>query len=101
MTAPRMMYLLHHRPGAAVPEGTSVWDHPGIAEHIAFLQRRAEAGQLVAAGPLPQREGGGMTVLDVDSLETATELATKDDLAVVNGVLTVRVEPWRVAMARD
>ena len=76
----------------------SVFEHPGIAEHYALLQRRAEAGELFGAGPLPDRNGDGMTVLNVDSLETATRLATEDDQAVVNGVLVVAIEPWRVVM---
>jgi uncharacterized protein YciI len=100
MTAPRMLYVLHHRPGPAVPAGASVFDHPGFGDHVAFLQRRAAAGELFAAGPLPESEGDGMTVLEVDSAERATELATTDDLAVVNGVLTVQVEPWHVVMSR-
>jgi uncharacterized protein YciI len=101
MSEPNTMYVLLHSPGPAVPEGTSVFDHPGIAEHYAFLQRRAAAGELVAAGPLPASNGGGMTLLEVESLEEAKRLATEDDLAVVRGVLVVRVSPWLVVMARD
>ncbi len=95
------MFVLLHSPGPAVPEGTSVFDHPGMAEHYAFLQRRAAAGQLVAAGPLTATNGNGMTVLDVADLKEAKRLATEDDLAVARGVLLVRVQPWLVVMARD
>jgi uncharacterized protein YciI len=98
--APRTWYVLRHTRGPAVAEGQSVFDHPGIAEHYAFLQRRVTAGELVAAGPLPDRPGDGMTVLAVPDLDTATRLATEDDRAVVNGVLRVRVHPWLVVMAR-
>ena len=101
MTAPRMLYVLTHSPGPAVPDDMSVFAHPGIAEHFAFLQRRAAAGELVAAGPLPETDGEGMTILDVDSIEIATQLATEDDLAVVNGVLVVDIEPWQVVLSRD
>jgi uncharacterized protein YciI len=98
--APRTWFVLLHTRGAAVAEGQSVFDHPGIAEHYAFLQRRMSAGELVAAGPLPDEPGSGMTVLSVADLETATRLATEDDQAVVNGVLQVRLRPWHVVMAR-
>jgi uncharacterized protein YciI len=101
MTEPSTMFVLLHSPGPAVPEGTSVFDHPGMAEHYAFLQRRAAAGQLVAAGPLTATNGNGMTVLDVADLKEAKRLATEDDLAVARGVLLVRVQPWLVVMARD
>ena len=75
-------------------------EHPGIAEHYTFLQRRAAVGELVAAGPLPDEPGSGMTVLSVADLDTATRLATEDDQAVVTGVLQVQVRPWHVVMAR-
>jgi uncharacterized protein YciI len=101
MTEPHIMYVLHHTPGPAVPEGTSVFQHPGINEHFAFLQRRAAAGELVGAGPLPAQEGAGMTIIEVASLQEAQRLATEDDQSVVSGVLVVNVEPWQVVMARD
>ena len=91
--------LLHTR-GPAVPAGESVFEQPGIAEHYAFLQRRAAAGELVAAGPMLDAPGEGMTILDVADLATAHELATTDDQAVVTGVLDVVVRPWQVMMTR-
>ena len=98
--APRTWFVLLHTRGPAVAEGQSVFEHPRIGEHYAFLQRRIAAGELVAAGPLPDEPGSGMTVLGVADLDTATRLATQDDQAVVSGVLAVRVRPWQVVMAR-
>ena len=82
-----------------------MFEHPGIAEHYAFLQRRVTpGGVLAAAGPLPDEPGNGMTVLAVPDLDTANRLATQDDQAVVNGILEVQVRPWhatwRAATAR-
>ena len=94
-------YALQHTRGPAVPAGESVFAQPGIVEHFAFLKRRADAGQLVAAGPLEDVDGEGMTILEVGSAEEAERLATLDDQSVVTGVLSVRVRPWRVVMARD
>ena len=99
-STPRIWYVLLHTRGPAVTEGQSVFEHPGIAEHYAFLQRRMAVGELVAAGPLPDEPGNGMTVLALADLDTATRLATEDDRAVVNGVLQVQVRPWQVVMAR-
>lgn len=96
----RTWYVLLHSRGPAVPDGEGVGDQPGISEHFAFLRRRADAGQLVAAGPLGDSPDNGMTVLDVDSLDEAERLAHVDDLSVVNGVLSVQVRPWNVRMAR-
>jgi uncharacterized protein YciI len=100
MTEPREWYVLLHTPGPAIDPEQNVFEHPGIGEHFAFLKRRAAAGELVAAGPFGDVRGNGMTVLEVGSLDEATRLATEDDQAVVSGVLSVAVRPWRVLMAR-
>lgn len=99
MPQPRRWYVLLHTPGPAVDDRQSVFDHPGIQEHYAFLQRRAEDGTLVAAGQLADRDGDGMTILVVSSPERARQLAEDDDQSVVVGVLQVTVRPWRVLMA--
>ena len=57
-----------------------------------------EAGCLIAAGPLGDAAGEGMTILAVDSLAEAERLARDDDQAVATGVLAVRVRPWNVVM---
>jgi uncharacterized protein YciI len=96
----RTWYVLQHTRGPAVPDGEDVFDQPGIAEHYAFLRRRSEAGELVAAGPLLDERGAGMTILDVASADEARRLATVDDQAVATGVLDVAVRPWHVVMVR-
>jgi uncharacterized protein YciI len=101
MADERIWYALMHTRGAAVPDGQTVFEQPGIAEHYAFLKRRAEAGQLVAAGPLLDESGAGLTVLQVGSAAEAERLAREDDQAVVSGVLAVTVRPWQVVMARE
>ena len=93
-------FALLHTPGPAAPTGESVFDQPGITEHLAFLKRRADAGQLIAAGPIDDGSGDGITVIEAADLEEATRLATEDDRSVADGLLSVRVRPWRVVMAR-
>jgi uncharacterized protein YciI len=91
-------FVLRHRPGAALKDGDSVFAHPGFAEHVAFLDRLSSRGLLVAAGPLPDEPGSGMTIVRVpagDDVDVG-DLATHDDLSVVQGVLCVDVSPWAV-----
>ena len=92
-------FALLHRPGPALRAGESIFEHPAFGEHVAFLRRLKDQGLLVAAGPLPDEDGAGMTVvrvpanrLDVD----IHQLATVDDLCVAGGYLTVQVRPWSV-----
>ena len=90
---------LLHRPGPAAPQGAALFGDPRFAEHVAFLTRMREAGYLVAAGPLTDVPGEGMTILRLPGagqLDRATELATKDDSSVAGGFFTVTVRPWQV-----
>lgn len=92
-------FALLHTPGPAVPAGQSVFDHPGFAEHFAFLQRLAADGLLVAAGPLTDSAGEGLTVIRAESADQAQQLAEQQDGSVRAGVLQVRVRPWQVVLA--
>ena len=99
MSDGRDWFVLLHAPGPAVPDGSRISEHPGFGEHVAFLRRRAADGSLVAAGPLGDADGEGMTVLRVATVAEARRLAEEDDRAVADGVLRVTVRPWHVLMA--
>jgi uncharacterized protein YciI len=92
---------LVHRPGPEAPRSGSIFDDPRFAGHLAFLARMRDAGYLVAAGPLTDQPGEGMTVLRLpgpDQMERATRLATEDDPSVAGGFFTVSVRPWQVML---
>jgi uncharacterized protein YndB with AHSA1/START domain/uncharacterized protein YciI len=94
-------FALNHRPGPALPDGESVFAQPAFAEHVAFLDRLNSRGLLVAAGPLPEHPGAGMTIVRVPAGDDVDihDLATKDDRSVAQGLLTVEVAPWAVAFS--
>jgi uncharacterized protein YciI len=92
---------LLHRPGPAAPPDGAVFDDPRFADHVAFLNRMREAGYLVAAGPMMDAAGEGMTILRLPGtgqLARATMLATEDDVSVAQGFFAVTVRPWQVMM---
>jgi uncharacterized protein YciI len=92
---------LLHRPGPAAPATGTLFSDPRFADHVAFLNRMREAGYLVAAGPMPDAAGEGMTILRLPGagqLGAATRLATEDDASVVAGLLAVTIRPWLVFM---
>jgi uncharacterized protein YndB with AHSA1/START domain/uncharacterized protein YciI len=92
---------LLHRPGPAAAASGTLFEDPRFVEHIAFLNRMREAGYLVAAGPLPDAAGEGMTILRLPGpgrLSLAMRLATEDDTSVSAGFLAVTVRPWHVVM---
>ncbi len=89
-----------HRPGPGAPDGPLPED-PRFGEHAAFLGRMQEAGYLVAAGPLTDADGEGMTILRLPGpgrLEEAAQLASQDDESVASGFMAVTVRPWRVVL---
>jgi uncharacterized protein YciI/uncharacterized protein YndB with AHSA1/START domain len=95
---------LLHRPGPAAPPDGAVFDDPMFAEHVAFLNRMQQAGYLVAAGPMTDAAGEGMTILRLpgpDQLAQATLLATTDDTSVAGGFFAVTVRPWQVMMQAE
>jgi uncharacterized protein YndB with AHSA1/START domain/uncharacterized protein YciI len=92
-------FALCHSAGPALAAGESIFGHAAFGEHVAFLQRLQDRGLLVAAGPLPNADGEGMTIVRVLPEHGATdiyELATSDDRSVADGYLTVEVKPWAV-----
>ncbi len=92
---------LLHRPGPDAPAEGTIFDDPRFAWHVEFLGRMREAGYLVAAGPLPDEPGAGLTVLRLPGAgqaEKARKLATEDDQSVAGGLLAVTVRPWQVLL---
>ncbi len=92
---------LLHRAGPAAEPGVSIFAQPQFRDHVGFLQRMAGQGYLVAAGPLPDEDGAGMTILRLPGagrLAEATRLATEEDASVVAGFFTVTVRPWQVML---
>ncbi|SDP57435.1 Activator of Hsp90 ATPase homolog 1-like protein [Pedococcus dokdonensis] len=89
-------FALEHRPGPLLAEGGSVFAHPLFAEHVAFLDRLAERGWLVAAGPVDAAAGTGMTVVRVPADVDVERTARDDDGSVRDGLLQVTVRPWDV-----
>lgn len=62
--------------------------------HLANIQRMAEAGQLVLAGPfLDEGPVRGLYVFDVETVEEARRL-TETDPAVQAGRLMMELRPW-------
>jgi uncharacterized protein YciI len=92
---------LLHQPGPTAPTEGTIFDDPRFAWHVEFLGRMHEAGYLVAAGPLHDEPGAGLTVLRLPGAgqaEKARKLATEDDKSVAGGLLAVTVRPWQVLL---
>jgi uncharacterized protein YndB with AHSA1/START domain/uncharacterized protein YciI len=93
---------LMHRPGPEAPREGSIFEDPRFAEHAEFLSRMRQEGYLVAAGPMLDELGAGMTILRLPGegrLQEAARLATQEDRSVRAGFFEVSVRPWQVMMS--
>jgi uncharacterized protein YciI len=93
---------LLHRPGPEAPTQGSIFEDPRFADHAEFLSRMQSRGYLVAAGPMLDVLGEGMTILRLPGegrLQEAERLATTEDASVRSGFFEVSVRPWRVMMS--
>jgi uncharacterized protein YciI len=95
---------LIHRPGPEAPSEGSIFADPRFAQHAQFLSRMNEEGYLVAAGPMLDEAGAGMTILRLPGegrFDDATRLAKEEDRSVREGFFEVAVRPWQVMMSRE
>lgn len=82
------------------PQKTEEEVREAMKGHMANIQRLADAGELVVAGPFgkenPRPERRGIFVFDGGDVSRAAEL-TATDPAVIAGVLTMEAHPLRSA----
>jgi uncharacterized protein YciI len=95
---PAQWQVLQHTPGPRWDPARRAAEQPGIEQHYAFVAGLLERGLLVAAGPLRDVDGHGMTVTRFASLRAAEHAATREDRSVAGGLLAVRERPWSVVM---
>ena len=93
-------YVVFHRPGAAWQQGKSMFEQPGVREHVAHYRRWLEAGKLAFGGPHLDAGGGGMMVPVAGIPEDEVRHFASEDPAVADGTLVAEVRPWLVGMSR-
>lgn len=81
--------------------GAAVFEDERFPGHIAFLKQMEEAGYLIAAGPMPDEPGAGMTILRLPGEDRIDEVErlVRTDASVSSGLLDVAVRPWLVYFA--
>lgn len=82
-------------------QGAAVFEDERFPGHIAFLNQMEQAGYLIAAGPMIDEEGSGMTILRLpgeDRLDEIERLA-RADTSVSSGLFELTIRPWRVFFA--
>ena len=93
------LFALIHRPGPAWQDGIDYREQPGIERHIGYMRRLFDEGRMVMGGPFLD-DGGGLVLIEAESLDEATTLAG-DDPTIRGGLLSAEVHPWRVVFRRE
>ncbi len=96
---PRFIYRLEITRPDMLTEGPTPEEDRTLTAHLAFLTAHAEdgivllAGRTVTAGP----ETYGVVILEAVDMAAAAEIMGSDP-AVVGGVMTAELQPFRVAV---
>ena len=94
-----MSWLVVLRPTRAeLPFDPTPEEERIVGEHYARLLRLRDEGKLVLAGPSPVAgDTIGIAVFDVDD-EAEVQAILDVDPAVVNGVMTAEIRPFRISI---
>ena len=55
-------FVIVHRPGPSWVEGLSMFEQPGLGEHLAHFRRVHDEGKLMAGGPFLDGFAAGMMI---------------------------------------
>ena len=95
-------YVLMHTPGKNfAAKATDPNLEAEYEKHKAFMGALGAKGQALIGGPFKWKEGGGMSVLTVKTMEEAIAIADEDP-AVKSGIYEYTIYPWMpVNVAKD
>ena len=93
-------YVVFHRPGPAWLSGKSMFEQPGVRDHVAHYRQWLEAGKLEFGGPHLDAEGGGMMIPVANVSEDEVKRFANEDPAVKGGTVIAEVRPWLIGMSK-
>ncbi|MCV2348776.1 YciI family protein [Paucibacter sp. Y2R2-4] len=91
-------YVVFHRPGPNWQADKSLFEQPGLQDHIAHYRQLLAAGKLALGGPHLDEQAGGMMIPAAGLSEQEIRAFAMDDPAVKSGLLRVEIRPWLIGM---
>jgi uncharacterized protein YciI len=91
-------WVVLHLPGPAWQPGKSLFEQPGVREHVEHYRQLLAAGKLALGGPHLDARGGGMMIPAAGVAEAEIRQFAADDPAVRSGLLVAEVRPWLIGM---
>lgn len=93
-------FVVLHTPGPKWLAGKTLFEQPGVREHVEHYRRFLEAGKLALGGPHLDGKGGGMIIPTAGVGEEQVTRYAAEDPAVKSGVLLAEVRPWLIGMSQ-
>ncbi len=93
-------YVVFHKPGPAWIAGKTLFEQPGVREHVEHYRQWLEGGKLEMGGPLLDAGGGGMMIPVAGVAEDEARRFAAEDPAVKGGTLVFEVRPWLIGMRK-
>ena len=90
--------------GSAWIEGKGAFDQPAVMEHSAFMNRLADEGMVLFAGPLAGSELGRIRVLLIMDVNGEDEIHTRlaeDPWTHAQRLVTSSIEPWNLFVGAE
>jgi uncharacterized protein YciI len=93
-------YVVFHRPGPAWQPGKSMFEQPGVMQHVQHYRQWQLAGKLELGGPHPDASGGGMMIPVAGVSEEDVRRFAMEDPAVKDGTLVVDIRSWLIGLSK-
>jgi len=97
-TAPRIRYIVIHKPGPQWQYGVDFREQPGVGQHVQHYLKLHDQGKLELGGPFLLQDAGGMMVATKHVSQAELDAFAASDPAVQAGLLIYEVRPWLTAM---
>jgi uncharacterized protein YciI len=92
-------FVVFHTPGPKWLAGKTLFEQPGVMEHVGHYKKLLDAGKLAMGGPHVDLGGGGMMIPLAGVSEAEMSAFAAEDPAVKAGLLRFEVRPWLIGMS--
>jgi uncharacterized protein YciI len=99
---PQHLYVLRPTRLGMVKDGPTDHEAAIVSQHFAHLQHLTESGTMILVGRTQNADERvmGLAIFKADSDDHARQIMNSDP-AIINGIMTAEVFPYRVALIRE
>ena len=93
------LFAISREAGPGWTNGKGAFEQPAVHDHAAYMNKLADEGFLLFAGPLAGTEQGRIRVLLIADADSETDIHRRladDPWERAQRVVTTRVEPWNL-----